>query len=227
MAATTTKSFISEENGSDLESIEFSNVDLSVHTSTDSQSNDQMHKQPHQNQALSEKETKSVGRLRIGMMLLLIISAIIAGSLSYWYLRRTEHNRFQSMFRDDASKLSQALNTNILNMFGSLDLLSTIMVTHSNAADETFPFTTIPHFANIASKLLSMSAALTLITQILVDGKKQRLKWENYAWKHRSIVNNTLEMMETDPNYYGNVPWNISTVKSLHGDFEPVPYNES
>jgi hypothetical protein len=180
-----------------------------------------------QQQQLSQKETQSVRRLKLGMITILTVSAIVTGVLSFWYLRRTEHLKFQSMFHDDASKLGQSMYGGVIHVFGSLDLLSTMMVTHAHSANETWPLTTLPHYGIIASKILSLSAAFNIWTTMLVNGTEQRLQWEEYAWDHRSFVNETLHIMETDPAYSGEIPWNISMKQSLHDDYNEIPYNES
>jgi hypothetical protein len=205
---------------------DFGSVNFSIDDLHSVESNLHFYSQ-QQHPQLSLKETKGVRRLRLGMIIILIISATAAGALSFWYLRRTEHNKFQTMFHDDAQKLNQGLRSNLLNIIASLDLLSTVTITHASGSGEKFPFTTVPHFANIASKTLSMSAAINVISHVFVDGQEQRMEWEDYAWKNQYIVNESLRIMETDPNFHGDVPWNISIIESLHGDYDPVPYNES
>jgi hypothetical protein len=175
----------------------------------------------------SQKETKSVRQLRIWMIVILCSSAITAGVLSYWYLRRTEYAKFQSMFHDDASKLGQSLYGGVINAFATMDLLSTVMVTHARSANETWPLTTLPYYGNIVSKMLSMSVAINVWTVMLVDGNEQRSQWEEYAWNHRSFVNETLAIMESDPTYFGDIPWNVPMKPNLHDDNNPLPYNES
>jgi hypothetical protein len=196
-------------------SIEFPSIDRKKESTN--------HGQPQ----LSQKETKHVRQLRIWMIVILSISAVTLGVITFWYLRSTEYQRFEDMFRDDALKLNQGLNSNTLNVFGSMDLLSTLLVAQAHSAGEKFPFTTLPHYANIASKILSMSAAISLWTDMLVDGIEQRLQWEEYAWERRSLVNETLTIMDTDPNFHGDIPWNVSMVESLQGDYDPILYNES
>jgi hypothetical protein len=74
---------------------------------------------------------------------------------------------------------------------------------------------------------LSLSATFTVWTTMLVNGTEQRMQWEEYAWDHRSFVNETLNIMETDPAYSGDIPWNISMKQSLHDGYNVLPYNES
>jgi hypothetical protein len=178
-------------------------------------------------QQLSQKETKNVHRLKLGMITILTLSAIAAGVLSFWYLRRTEYLKFEGMFDDDASKLGLSLYANVMTTFGSLELLATTMITHADAANETWPLSTIPHFGNVASKVLSMSAAINLWNVISINGTQERLQWEEYAWQRRSFVNETIQIMETDPTYSGEMPWNIPMKKQIHDDHDTLPYNVS
>jgi hypothetical protein len=52
------------------------------------------------------------------MIAILCLSAITAGFLTFWYLRRTELAKFHTVFKDDASKVGQALHKNIINVLG-------------------------------------------------------------------------------------------------------------
>jgi hypothetical protein len=199
-------------------------------TTTMNQQQEQLDAQQQQQQQnqLSHKETKNVRRLKLGMITVLGVSAIVAGVLSFWYLRRQEKIKFQTMFRDDASKVGQSLYGSVMDAFGTMDVLSTMMVTHANSANETWPLTTLPHYGNVVSKILSMSVAFNVWTVVLVDGTEQRLRWEEYSWNQRSFVNETLRIMNTDPAYSGKIPWNIPTYRSLHdADNNPLPYNET
>ena len=79
--------------------------------------------------------------------------------------------------------------------------------------------------------LVSPSCAVKLFriapwTFLIVEAD-QRKAWEEYAWSNRYIVNETLRIMETDPNYYGPIPWDVPLKYSIHSDYTDVPYNES
>jgi hypothetical protein len=133
--------------------------------------------------------------------------------------------KFVSTFEDDSLKLSQSLFAGVVNTFAALDLLSTVMVAHASAVNDSWPLTTLPHFGNIASKALSMSAAINVWSVMLVDGVEKRREWEDYAAEHLHIhVNETLHLMETDVNYGGEIPWDIPRQFTLHDDENPVPY---
>jgi hypothetical protein len=190
--------------------------------------NDRNGQLQHNAESVQEcEETNDVRRGRIIVFTLLILSAMSSGFFD-WSLRRAEYNNFQSIFHDDSSKLSEALFTGVMNTFASMDLLSTVMVTHARAANEQWPFTTLPYFGNIAAKMLSMSTAITVASMMLVDGADQRKQWEEYAWKHgRKYVNETLHLMATDANYRGEIPWDVPLVYSIHSANNTVSYNES
>jgi hypothetical protein len=172
-------------------------------------------------------ETNDVRRGRIIVITLLLLSALSAGFF-FWSLRRSERNLFRATFNDDALKLSESLFSGVMNTFASLDLLSTVMVSHARTANDSWPFTTLPHFPIVAAKTLSMSAAVSVAATMLIDGAYQRKQWEKYAWKYgRSLVNETLHIMQTDFNYFGEIPWNVPLTYSVHDDYNPIPYNQS
>ena len=157
----------------------------------------------------------------------MVVSAISVGVGTFIYLQNSEQRKFHDTYNDDAAKVAESIYGGVINTFATLDALSTLALATADAANATFPSTTIPHFANHAAKSLSMSAGFLVSLTMLVDGKKERRGWENYAWEHRSIVNETLHIMEHDPNYIGTIPWNVTMKEPIHSDYDIVPYNES
>jgi hypothetical protein len=182
-----------------------------------------------QQPTLSQKETRNVIYLRRGVVIILVLSAATAGILSFWYLYRAEKIKFQTAYNDYAYKIGQSMYSGVLNTFATLDLLSTVMVTHAGSANETWPYTTLPNYANVVAKMLSQSAGITIWSMMLVNGTDGRQQWETYvASKQVQHVANTLGMMETDPNYYGTIPYDVPIVPEIHdGSLIPLPYNES
>jgi hypothetical protein len=173
---------------------------------------------------IGSEETSSVRRGRIVVFNLLVLSAISAGFF-YWSLRRSEYKKFQITFDDDSTKLSNALFASVMNTLASMDLLSTVIVAHAKASNETWPFVTLPHFGNIASKTLSMSSAISFCTVVLVNGTLQRHRWEEYAWgKMQTTINETFQIMETDVKYQGEIAWNSTFPYMLHDDYNPLAY---
>jgi hypothetical protein len=202
----------------------FSNVSTSDGNTANRSSRNQQ-----QQPALSHKETRNVVRLRRGVVIILVLSAVTAGILSFWYLHRVEQLKFESAYQDYAHKVAQSMYGGVMNTFATLDLLGTIMVTHASSANEVWPYQTLPNFANIVAKMLTGSAGITIWSMMLVNGTEERVQWEKYASaKQADHINTTLQMMETDPNYYGTIPYDVPIVKEIHdGSLIPVPYNES
>jgi hypothetical protein len=182
-----------------------------------------------QQPSLSQKETQNVSRLRRAVVIILVLSAATAGVLSFWYLHRAEKAKFQSSYKDYAHKVGQSMYSGVINTLATLDLLATIQVTHAASANESFPYTTLPNFANVVAKMLSRSAGINIWSVMLVNGTEARQQWETYvATKQEEHVTNTLKVMETDPNYYGAIPYEVPIVPEIHdGDLQPLPYNES
>ena len=134
-------------------------------------------------------------------------------------------SKFRDNFTSDAIKIFEAIGSGIESSFAVLDLMSTTLVSHAQAANETWPFVTLPNYANRASKTLAISNGIALFLSVLVK-PEQRLAWEEYAWQNRWIVNESLHVMKTDSNYRGPVFWGIPLSREVY-DVESIPYNVS
>jgi hypothetical protein len=176
--------------------------------------------------AIGQKETRDVTRLKLVVISILVASSIAVGLTTYYYIKDSEKSKFHENFNDDAFKVMQTVGASVENTFAALDLLSTTMVSHAISSNESWPFVTIPHFGNKVSKIITMSAGLSLCTTVVVEAD-QREEWEKYSWANRGIVNESLQILSTDVNYRGQIGWDVPLNPSIHSDYGPVYYNES
>jgi hypothetical protein len=175
---------------------------------------------------IGTKETKDVGRLRLIVLAILVSSSIGFASVAYVYTRRSEVEKFEETFTSDANKVMEYIGHGLENIFGSLDMLATNIVSYERSSNETWPFVTIPNFPNRASKFLSgCNGFLTTVTVLVKE--EDRARWEKYSWENRAIVNESLRILETDTNYRGKIFWDVPVVSHMQSDYGDVPFNET
>jgi hypothetical protein len=176
---------------------------------------------------IGTKETKDVVCLRFVVFLVLFVSALLVGIAVFVSIRKEERVKFEESYITEVSKLFESLTIASKNMIGSLDMLSTIVVSHARDSNSTWPFVTIPDFPNRISKQLSTGVGVALTMSVIVQ-PKDRLKWEEYAMNNSDIVPQALKIMETDKNYHGEVKWtyrNEPVVVEIAEVSRPIPYD--
>lgn len=175
---------------------------------------------------IAKKETKDVGRLRLIVMTILLSSSLGVALTAYFFTKKTEATKFDENFKNDAYKVMESIGYSVENTFSSLDMMAIDILAQGRSLNATWPFVVIPYFANRASKFLSLCAGIYLMTNVFVKNE-QRSQWEDYSWKNREWVNDTLKIMATDPNYHGRIYEDVPVDSSIQSDYGPVPYNET
>lgn len=173
---------------------------------------------------VAKQENVVVIRLKFVLLVLFFLSAVGISFSVYIFSRRAELARFEDHIVNDANKLLDAIRTTIENTVGSLDSLSTTIVAHANATNQTWPFVTMSQFANCASKSLSVSVNFKLIVSNVVSNE-QRLDWESYSWDNSGWINHSLNVQQTDPNFFGEIIWNAERSREIYGTYGQSPYN--
>jgi archaellum component FlaF (FlaF/FlaG flagellin family) len=203
-------------------------LEYSNSTSTEPQSEHLHNESEHSNVAgkgIGLDESMQVSRYRICVISIVIICAILVGVGVFYYARRYEIHKCNEQFDDDAKKVLHSVGTNVVETFAALDSFTTSIVSHAHATNASFPYVNIPDYGNRVSKLKSMETVLAIWTMILVK-PEERIKYEEFAWRtKRLLVNSTLQIQKTDPGYHGVQASSVQFNYSIHGDYEPIPYN--
>jgi hypothetical protein len=175
---------------------------------------------------IAKNETKTVFRLKLTVILVLILAAVGVAVLIYRYTAGTEESVFEYQFANDANKVLAAAGSSLDRTLGALDILAVTLVSSARAANESWPFVTLPDFALRASKILPLSDAVTINFNPLVT-TTTRLEWEAYSLHHDKWVNETLAIQAAWKGYYESVPIYDSVAPNgvIHGDSGGIPYN--
>jgi hypothetical protein len=180
-----------------------------------------------QDNSIGTKETKDVVCLRFLVFMVLFVSAVSVAVSVYLIIRNEERAKFKEAYNIEKEKIYETMSTALKSLVGSLDLLSTDIISYSHSSNSTWPFVTIPDFPNRVSKLLSNGVAITISLSCIIK-PENRLKWEEYAMNNSDIVEKSLRLMETDKNFYGEPNWNHTIapqIVTLRNMSEPIPYN--
>lgn len=88
---------------------------------------------------LTEAKQESVGviRLKLVLLVLFFLSAVGISFSVYIFSSRAELARFEDYIINDANKVLDAIRATIQNTVGSLDSLSTTIVAHAKATNQT------------------------------------------------------------------------------------------
>ena len=180
-------------------------------------------------QVLAKRESKAVFRVKLIVLLVLAIFAVVVAIVVYFYVTGSETSQFEDQFKDDAHKVLEAIGSNFEETLGSFDNLAVATVSFARAANQEWPFVTLPNFALRAAKLNQVRNYIGInLVPIVTD--VQRAEWELFASNDTNLawVNETLSIQDTWKDYRGPEPvWNWTKNNVIHGDFGDVPYNTS
>jgi hypothetical protein len=173
---------------------------------------------------LAVRETKSVGRLKRVVLIVLISSAIGVAFTTYFYLSSLEEDRFHVQFQDEAHKILESVGKSLDKTLGLLDSIAVAYVSHAQANNDTWPFVTLPHFALKMTKVLPLSDAFVL-SMVPIVTPKQRADWEAYSVAHDGWVNENMAIQESWGKYNGPVAYNGLPNPTVHGDAGDIEQN--
>jgi hypothetical protein len=175
-------------------------------------------------ETIARQETIAVLRLKLVVLLVLVLSAVAVSFSVHRYITGSEESQFELQFVGDSNKVLEAIGSSLDRTLGSFDSLAVTLVSSARAANESWPFVTLPDFAVRASKILSLSDAFT-INVLPVVTPKQRTAWEAYSIQNDYWVNESMAVQETWKNYYGPVVYDWEPYGVIYGNSGDVPFN--
>jgi hypothetical protein len=177
-------------------------------------------------QVAGSEQTKGVIRLKLSVLFVMISSAIGVSVFTYSYLKHVELKSFQTEFDDDASKILEAIGSNIDTTLSALDSIAVTLVSHAQATNQTWPFVTLPNFAVRMAKVLPQSHAV-ILNVIPVVTPEQRDEWEKYSVENDGWVNDNMAVQKEWGKFYGPIVFDGEPNTVLQGDFGVIEPNAS
>jgi hypothetical protein len=166
---------------------------------------------------LAVRETKSVGRLKRAVWIVLIASAIGVALTTYFYLSRLQEEHFHRQFNDEAHKVLEAVGQSLDKTLGLLDSIAVAYVSHAQANNDTWPFVTLPNYALKMAKVLPLSDAFVL-SMVPIVTPKQRGDWEAYSVAHDDCVDESMAIQASWGKYNGPITYHGLPNRKVHGD---------
>ena len=152
---------------------------------------------------IAKAESDAVFRLRLVLITLLLASAAAVAFGVYKITSEAEYSEFSNKYDDDASKIFESVAANMHSTLGAIDAFVVGIVSMAKAADQSWPFVTVPDFAIRAAKLRS-TAHTALTRLVVVVNAAQRVRWETYSSQSK-WVEESLETQKNDQGYKGTV----------------------
>jgi hypothetical protein len=172
--------------------------------------------------AIAHKETKAVGRLKLVVLAVLIVSAVAVSITVHSYIKKSEEKVFVGEFADDANKVLESIGSTIDKTLRAFDSVEVAFQTIVAATNQTWPFVTIPNFARIMANVLALSDAIHIDLIPVVD-PSLRDEWEEYASTHNDWLNEAMAVQEDYGGYYGPIVYNATYERVIHDDDGPIP----
>jgi hypothetical protein len=174
--------------------------------------------------AIAKHESIVVGRLKVVVALVLIVSTVAVTAIVYEYLSRSEVAKFHERFKDDAYKVFASIGANMDKTFGVLDAAALTLVSHAKETNQTWPFVTMPSFGIHMAKLLLLTD-VPVIGFLPIVTPHNRREWETYASEHDDWVNECVSVQKTWKWYRGPLDHHEKKIKTIHVSGEVLPSN--
>jgi hypothetical protein len=174
----------------------------------------------NESSAIAKNETKNVGRLKVVVASVLIVTTIAVATIVYLYLSRNEHASFHNQFHGDGSKIFASIGASMDKTFGVMDNMAVMLVAHAKETNLTWPFVTLPNYGIRAAKLLLVTDALSM-SFLPVVSADQRRTWESYSLDNDDCVS----MQESWDWYNGPILYDGEEYGVIRDSYDALPYN--
>jgi hypothetical protein len=160
--------------------------------------------------AIAQQESTDVFRIKLVVFLVLLVSAIVVAQTLWLYINQSEERQFHKSFTDDAEKIFAAVGANLAQTHDLLTTVATQVTALAAATNQSWPYVTVPSFAQMASQILPLSHAVRLAVLPVVS-QSQRYEWERYtaqpssrAWIAESV-------------HFQNTHWHVNATTTRNG----------
>lgn len=146
---------------------------------------------------LARRETRRISILRMAVMSALLLTTIIVSVGVFLYTRNEQQDNFHSVFEESASQVIDSFHGLVEKNLAAVASLSTDFTSYAllqkQTTNITFPFVTLPDFAQRGSHFRAQSGAFVLHWTPLVTDET-RDAWELYASEHRGYIDEQFEI---------------------------------
>lgn len=200
------------------------NVEESEESSEDSDLKGAMQDELEPKEILAKKETSTVFRLKLIVMLVLLFSAVGVSTGVYFFASRQEESTFETQFTGASNKVLENIGRSIERNLDSFDSVAVTLISFTHNTNKSWPFVTLPNFAVRMSKILPLTNSAYISINPVV-APEHRKEWEQYSLENQFWINETMAFQETWKEYYGPVVYEWTPDPVIHGISGDEPYN--
>jgi hypothetical protein len=177
-----------------------------------------------QQDEIAKAESRSVRSLKAIVLVVLVLSAVGVALSVYFYTSTTEQAQFEAGYEGDVTKVFDGIGRSIEGTLVALDTFQTTIASEARSTGQRWPFVTVPDFSARATKTRLQSDGFSISYSVLVK-REQKSEWEAYAHNRSGWVNESMQIQEHSPYYYGPVmyEYNVSDVIWTDTYYETEP----
>ena len=164
---------------------------------------------------IGEEETAAVGRLKIVVLTVMLVSSIGVALASFFYLRTTEYKRFNIDFEDNAAKVVEAFASSVYTTLSAADAFLATVVSFAKYTNSSWPLVTVPDYAVRASKTAILSKAVVASQYLFVTASGRR-EWEQYSVANDDWVMTGIEVQRNDATFQGKIITNFTVQGQIY-----------
>jgi len=164
---------------------------------------------------IAGRETAYVLCSKTMAYLVLLLSSIACGVVTFYFIEDEEEDSFRNDFRLYARDIARASQASARSKYEVAESMA--LSTTSLALDKglQFPFVTVPDFEIVASNARELSDTDLLAMCPLIKGREQRQEWEDYSVREQGWLRESLDvvgMTNVDP---GLIPTEIHDTRDF------------
>jgi hypothetical protein len=129
---------------------------------------------------LGDKESRTIGRLRLAVFGALLLASIIVCVIIYSMTRKSETNEFEVQFRGAGERVTKAFDGIATDKWGALGALRVAAMSEAIDKKRPWPFVTLSSFERRAATAKRLSNSIDIALQPIVT-EKNKEKWLRYV----------------------------------------------
>lgn len=187
---------------------------------------------------IANSETKTVGYLRLVLLLVLLGVAAMISFAGYWFTYLNQKEEFETKASEACQKVVSTFQQSAKRRLEAMHSLSTSIASNAAAQGQTWPNVTVPDFEQRMSDSLDLAAVLSIILLPIVTAENLA-GWIEYSHQNQGWFLDSLAYQEesglnrSDPEWQKNIQEAESMIGHIPNDevyngvFQMNKHNES
>ncbi|KAG7365646.1 adenylate/guanylate cyclase [Nitzschia inconspicua] len=156
--------------------------------------------------SIAHTENKAVMLWKAVMIIVLVTGAVGVAVTVFYYVSNAEQAAFEAAFLDNSRKVFETVGDSLDIKLAAVDLFVTSVVSYAKVSNKTWPFVTLPHFAEKASKVRGLTHAMSITQMQIVWNDDDRKVWEDsYVKENEWWVQEGIDIQRSDLAFDGDI----------------------